>query len=77
MRCHQFHGPFEEEAGRLAVSVPYDAPTEWVRRLPDDPRLRQRGRVQPGRVEVEGIQADRTGVDPVDRPTVRRSLPEV
>ena len=77
VRQHQLDGTLQEKAGRLARCVPENAAAGWVRSVPGDSGSREGRAVDPGRVDVERVQVDRSGLHRVERRAVRRLLPAI
>jgi hypothetical protein len=71
VRRHQLDRPLQQEAGGISVAIPDDLAAVRIGRVPGDSRHQQGGAVDPGRVNVEGVQVDGQGLDPVQAPALR------
>ena len=68
---HQLDRPLQQEAGGISVAIPDDLAPVRIGRVPGDSRHQKGGAVDPGGVDVERVQIDGQGLDPVQTPALR------
>jgi hypothetical protein len=77
MGSNQLDGSLQQQPGGLAASIPYNPASVWIRRGSRDSGDVERSGVQPGGMDIKGIEVHWSILDPVEGMAIGRLSPPI